>query len=241
MQKAEIEMDRVGSFGRWLPVFVLIGGAIAFFALGLHRYFTFRALADNREWLLAEVDRLGFVASLAFVAIYAAIIALSVPGAAALTVLGGFLFGTVAGTLYNVAGATIGATLVFLIARSSVGAVLRRRAGPFLAKLERGFHENAVSYLLVLRLVPLFPFWLVNLVPALLGMRLSPYVLCSFFGMLPGTLVYTSLGGSLGAILDQGRLPGLAIFLQPRVLLPLAALVLLALAPIVYKRWKHER
>jgi uncharacterized membrane protein YdjX (TVP38/TMEM64 family) len=239
MDKAEIEQGPGRTFGRWVPVFLLIAGAAAFFAFGLNRYFTFHALAHHREWLLAEVARLGSLAPIAYLAVYVGITALSVPGAAVLTIVGGFLFGTLVGTALSVTGATIGATLVFLIARSSIGEVLRRRAGPFLVRLEKGFRENAVSYLLILRLVPLFPFWLVNLVPAILGMRLRTYIVCSFFGMLPGSLVYTSLGGSLGEILDQGKQPGLTVFLAPNVLLPLAALVLLALTPIAYKRWKR--
>ncbi len=157
-----------------------------------------------------------------------------------MTLTGGFLFGTVFGTLYNVLGATIGATLVFLVARSAFGEVLQRRAGPALKKVEEGLREDAVSYLLVLRLVPLFPFWLVNLVPALFGISLRAYIVCSFFGMMPGALVYASIGGGLGEFLDRGEKPDLQAVLQPHILLPLIGLGLLALVPVVYKRWKRK-
>src|SRR5579864_7356507 len=138
---------------RWLPLIVLVAAALAAWLTGAHRYVSFHALEVHREWLLAKVAALGFWAPVAFILLYAAVAALSIPGATFMTLTGGFLFGTVLGTLYNVLGATIGATLVFLVARSAFGEVLHRRAGPFLKKLEAGFREDAVNYLLVLRLV----------------------------------------------------------------------------------------
>jgi uncharacterized membrane protein YdjX (TVP38/TMEM64 family) len=216
---------------RWLPLALLVVAALAAYLSGAHRYVSFHALATHREWVLLQVERLGFWAPLAFIALYATVAALSIPGATAMTLTGGFLFGTVFGTLYNVLGATIGATLVFL---------LQRRAGPFLKKIEEGFRQDAISYLLVLRLVPLFPFWLVNLVPALFGMSLGAYVVCTFVGILPGAIVYTSVGSGLGEFLDRGEKPDLHLAFQPHILLPLIGLGLLALVPVVYKRWKRK-
>jgi uncharacterized membrane protein YdjX (TVP38/TMEM64 family) len=234
------EMTRRESTGlpwrRWLPLAVLLLGLALFLAFDLERFFTFRALADNREWLLAAVAQHPVLAPVAFVALYTALTSLSVPGALILTLAGGFLFGTIAGTIVTLIAATMGATIVFLVARTSFGEPLRRRAGPLMRRVEDGFRANAVSYLLVLRLVPLFPFWLVNLVPALLGVSLRTFILCSFFGMLPGTLIYSSVGAGLGAIIEKGETPDLHIVLQPRVLLPLIALALLSLLPIAYKR-----
>jgi uncharacterized membrane protein YdjX (TVP38/TMEM64 family) len=241
MEQVERETARGAGVRRWLPVVALAAAAVLAYSLGLHRYLTFRSLSEHREWLLLEVNELGIVAPIAFVAIYATVAALSIPGAAVMTLTGGFLFGTVLGTLYNLSGATIGATLIFLIARSAFGGILQRRAGPFLKKVEADFRRDAVSYLLVLRLVPLFPFWLVNLVPALFGMSLGTYVVCSFFGMMPGALVYTSVGAGLGMILDRGETPDLGIIFDPRILLPLLGLALLALAPVLYKWWKRRR
>jgi len=240
-------MDQAGTHAsegarikRWLPLAVLVVAALAAYLSGAYRYVSFHALAAHREWVLLQVERLGFWAPLAFIALYATVAALSIPGATAMTLTGGFLFGTVLGTLYNVLGATIGATLVFLVARSAFGEVLQRRAGPFLKKIEEGFRQDAISYLLVLRLVPLFPFWLVNLVPALFGMSLGAYVVCTFVGILPGAIVYTSVGSGLGEFLDRGEKPNLHLAFQPHILLPLIGLGLLALVPVVYKRWKRK-
>ena len=240
MDQAETQAPASTGVKRWLPLALLVAAGLAAYFSGAHRYVSFHALAEHREWLLSQVDKLGFWAPVAFVALYAAVAALSIPGATAMTLAGGFLFGTVPGTLYNVLGATIGATIVFLVARSAFGEVLQRRAGPFLKKIEEGFRQDAVSYLLVLRLVPLFPFWLVNLVPALFGMSLGAYVACTFVGILPGAVVYTSVGGGLGEFLDRGEKPDLHLVFQPHILLPLLGLGLLALVPVAYKRWKRK-
>ena len=170
------------------------------------------------------------LATLAFVVVYAGATALSLPGALFLTMAGGFLFGTWLGGLLSVIGATSGAVVLFLIARSSLGAALRDRAGPWLMRLEAGFRRDAFSYLLVLRLVPLFPFWLVNLVPALLDVPLSTFALATFVGIIPGGLVYASVGSGLGAVLDRGEQPDLDLILEPQVFLPLLGLAALALA-----------
>ena len=132
-------------------------------------------------------------------------------------------------------------TGLFLIARTALGDVLRAKAGPFLAKMEEGFRENALSYLLVLRLIPLFPFWLVNLVPAFLGVSTIHYVIGTFFGIIPGTFVFASVGNGLGALLDAGEDPNLGIIFQPEVLGPLVALALLSLLPVLYKRHQAKK
>jgi uncharacterized membrane protein YdjX (TVP38/TMEM64 family) len=231
---------RRAALKRWLPLGVLAVAVAAAWLSGAYRYVSFHALEAHREWVLSQVAALGFWAPVAFILLYAAVAALSIPGATIMTLTGGFLFGTVLGSLYNVLGATIGATLVFLVARSAFGEVLQQRAGPFLKKVEAGFREDAVSYLLVLRLVPLFPFWLVNLVPALFGMSLGVYVACTFVGILPGAVVYTSVGSGLGEFLDRGEKPDLHLVYQPHILLPLIGLGLLALVPVVYKHWKKK-
>lgn len=224
---------------RWLPLLLLLLAIAGFFALGLGRYLTLGALAEHRDWLLGEVARFGPIAALGFILIYAAVVALSVPGGAVMTVAGGFLFGAWLGGLYALVAATLGATILFLVARTSLGEALERRAGPFLRSLDAGFREHAASYLLVLRLVPLFPFWLVNLVPAFLGVPLRTFVLASVIGMAPGTFVYASLGNGLGAIVAAGKSPDLGIIFQWRVLGPLLALAFLALLPVAYKRLKR--
>ncbi len=226
---------------RFLPLLVLAAAIAGFFALGLGRYLSFAALAEHRGWLLDWVARAGLLAPLAFIGLYIAVAALSVPGGLFLTVASGFLFGTWRGGACALLGATIGASIIFLIARSSLGEVLRRRAGPILRRVEAGFQENGASYLLVLRLVPLFPFWLVNLVPAFFGVSLRTFLICSFLGMAPGCFVYASVGAGAGALIGQGQTPDLHVIFTPRVLLPLIALAALSLLPVLYKRHQARR
>lgn len=204
---------------------------------GGYRYLTFSALAQNRDWLCGLVQQWGILAAFVYIAMYAALVALSVPGAAILTIAGGFLFGAWVGGLCAVIGATLGATAIFLAARGGLGG-LAQRAGRFVGKLEAGFRADAFNYLLVLRLVPIFPFWLVNLVPALVGVRLPTYVLATFLGIVPGTFVYASLGNGLGSLVEE---PDLAIIFKPSLFLPIVGLALLALVPVGYKHWRGKK
>lgn len=226
---------------RVLPLLLLLLAAAGLYLSGLHRYLSLSALAEHRQTLSALVAAHALTAAAGFIAVYALAVALSVPGAVFLTLAGGLLFGVVAGTAYVVVGATLGAVAVFLAARTALADLLRRRAGPWLARLEGGFRSNALSYLLFLRLVPLFPFWLVNLVPAFLGVTLSTYVTGTLLGILPGTLVYVSVGNGLGAVLDQGGTPDLGIIFQAEVLLPLLGLALLSLLPVALQRRRAAR
>lgn len=221
---------------RWLPLAALAAAVVVFFALGGGRYLSFDALARHRVQLAAWVARTGPVALVVYVLVYVMVAALSLPGAAILTMAGGFLFGVAWGGLAALIGATLGASAVFLIARTSLGTLLARSAGGRVRALEARFRAHAASYLLVLRLVPLFPFWLVNLAAGLLGMKLWTFALCSFFGMAPGALLYASLGSGLGDMVASGRTPNLYLVFAPRVLVPLLALAALALAPAVLKR-----
>ena len=222
---------------RLIPLGLLVAAGITFVAVGGHHYLTFAALAENRDWLSSLVQRWGFVAAFLYIAVYALLVALSVPGSSVLTIAGGFLFGTWLGTLCAVLGATLGATGIFLATRAGLGG-LARRAGPLVGKLEAGFRADAFNYLLVLRLVFIFPFWLVNLVPALAGVRLSTYILATFLGIIPGAFVYASLGNGLGNVVGE---PGLGVLLRPSVLGPVVGLVILALIPVGYKRWRTKR
>lgn len=226
---------------RWLPLGLLIAGLVLFFALGWQRYLSFDMLRSYRGELMQFVVAHRLLAPLVYMVAYAAIAAFSLPGGAVTTVLGGFLFGPYLGTVYVIIGATLGATLLFLVARTTLGAVLAARAGPFLHRMEAGFRENALSYLLVLRLVPLFPFWLVNLVPAFLNVPLGTYVLGTFLGIIPGTFVFALVGSGLGGVLDAGRKPDLDVLLHGQVLLALVGLALLALTPVAYKAFKARK
>ncbi|MSP90028.1 MAG: TVP38/TMEM64 family protein [Alphaproteobacteria bacterium] len=211
-----------------------------FFGFGLHRQLNFDALRDNRVWLLDLVAHWGLFAALGYIAFYAAVVAFSLPIGLLMTITGGFLFGPVKGTLIVVAGATLGAIALFLIARTALGDVLRARAGPFVAKLEAGFKDNALSYMFVLRLVPLFPFWLVNIVPALIGVKLRVYAIGTFFGIIPGTVVYVLVGNGLGAVFDAGGEPDLKTIFKPEIIGPILGLAVLALVPVIYKKIKSR-
>ena len=226
---------------RWLPVAVLLALIALTFALGLDRYLSFEALRANREQLLAFVESAGPAAPLLFIAVYAAAVALSLPGGAVLTLLGGFLFGTWWGGLCSVLGATLGAIAIFLIARTAAGDSFRSRLGPRLARMEAGFREDAFNYLLVLRLVPIFPFWIVNLAAALLGVPLRAYVVATFLGIVPATFVFASIGAGLGGVFDAGETPQISILTRPGVLLPLLGLAALALLPVAYRRLRRPR
>jgi len=225
----------VWSPARLAPLLVLIAGLVAFFALGLDRYLTFDALERHHQTLMALAERYGILANLAYMALYAVLVAFSIPGGALMTLLGGFLFGTLVGGGMVVIGATLGATALFLIARTTLGAALEAKAGPGIRKFEQGFRKNAFSYLLVLRLVPAFPFFLVNLAPAFLGVGTGTYVVTTLLGIIPGTFVYASVGNGLSAVLDGGGTPNMARLTEPDILLPLLALAALSLLPVIYK------
>jgi uncharacterized membrane protein YdjX (TVP38/TMEM64 family) len=226
------------SFTKLMPLLVLVAGLVAFFALGLHRYISFEVLREHREALRHWVQHHGLLAALAYMVIYAVAVAFSLPGGLVLSITGGFLFGTLVGALYIVIGATVGATALFIIAKSTLGDFLRAKAGPWLQKMEEGFRENALNYLLVLRLVPLFPFFVVNLVPAFLGVPLSTYVIGTFFGIIPGVFVFASVGAGLGSIFDKGEAFSAAGILTPQIVIALLCLAVLALIPVVYKKIK---
>lgn len=250
-------VTRAAPLLRLLPL-LMLGIAIAlYFFSGLDDYLTFRALSENRDRLLAFVSGNYATAATLYMALYILVVALSLPGGLLLTVTGGFLFGWLAGGLMTVVAATIGATLIFLIAATSLGAPLRARAGPWLGKVEAGFAKNATSYLLFLRLVPLFPFWLVNVAPAFLGVSLGTYVITTLIGIIPGTFAFAYLGrgldsiiterqGAYRACLDRGGAECRIDFeftslLTGEMLVALAALGFLALVPVVVKRLRGDK
>ncbi len=233
-----------------LIVVVLLAGA-GYFFIG-RGGISLEALVRHRMAIDAFVGEHRVLAVLAYIAFYTAAVALSLPGAVILTVTGGFLFGLAVGASAAVIGATLGATLIFLVARSALGEPLLRRAGPRAAQLAQGFRDDAFSYLLFLRLVPAFPFFLVNLVPAFAGVRLMPFVAATALGIIPGALVYAFAGTGLDSViaaqsagyndcLAAGRTDCHVAFeakdvLTPQLLGALVALGLLALVPVVVKR-----
>jgi uncharacterized membrane protein YdjX (TVP38/TMEM64 family) len=231
------ETPRPAALRRFVPLGILVLAGALFMVLGGRRYLTFATLAENREWLCAVVAEAGVKAVLAFILAYAVLAALSVPGATLFTLASGFLFGPWLGTIYAVSGATIGATVVFLAARAGL-AGLAARASPWVRRFEAGFRRNGLNYLLVLRLIPIVPFWLLNLVAGAIGLPLRVYLIGTFFGMIPVSFIYASLGSGLGTLVEEGRPPELAILFRPSIILPILGLAALALLPVIVKRWR---
>ncbi len=223
----------------------LVLAALAAFALlrwsGLAGYLSLETLRTHREALTAWVAGNLVLASLAYVGAYIVAVAFSVPGAVFLTLSGGFLFGAVLGTLLTVTGATIGATIVFVFASAIFGENALARFGAPAARLAEGIRRNAAPYLLVLRLVPLFPFFLVNVVPAFVGVPRLTYVVTTFFGIIPGTAVFSLAGAGLGAVLDQGGAITPASILTPQIIAGLAGLAALSLAAIPLRKRFEQR
>ncbi|MGZ8371531.1 MAG: TVP38/TMEM64 family protein [Rhodoplanes sp.] len=227
------------------------------FATGLHRELSLATLIRHRAAINAFVAERPLAAFLGFVALYIGVVALSVPGAALLTVSGGLLFGPLAGGLGAFIGATTGASLIFFIGRSALGGWLVKRAGPFAEKLADGFRRGAFSYLLFLRLVPLFPFWLVNIAPALFGVRFAVFVGATALGIIPLTFAFALFGAGLDsaiaaqasayqACLAAGHEPcridfDLRLALTPELIAALAAVGVVALVPLAVKRWRAAR
>lgn len=209
--------------------FVIIDGESAWFA----------AFARHHHALAAWTHEHPALAAGAFIAGYAAVTAFSLPIAPALTVIGGFLFGLAAGTLYAVIAATIGATVAFLLVRWGLAEPLRKRCGPAADRFRDRFRRHTISYLLFLRLAPIVPFWLVNVLPAVLGVPLAAFVVTTAIGIVPGTFAYASLGRGIGDILDQGATPDLGAVVSPPILLPLLGLAALSLVPVAIPRLRR--
>jgi len=222
---------------RLIPLLVLALILVLFFAFDLGRFLGFDALAEHKAWLSAWVASQPLLAPLLYILLYIVVVAFSLPGGLVMTISGGLLFGAMAGALYAVIGATIGATALFLIAKSSLGDFLLARAGGAVKKMQAGFSDNALSYMFVLRLVPLFPFFLVNLAPAFLGVSLRIYVIATFFGIMPATFVFALAGSGLGSVLEQGGAMSLAGVMTPEIMAAFGGLALLALIPVAYKRF----
>lgn len=225
---------------RFLPLAAILAVLALAYVSDLGYYLTFDHLRAHHQIMVGYVAANPVAAAAAYFLLYALAVAASVPGAAFMTIIGGFLFGPVFGTTLTVMAATTGATLLFLAARTALGSALRGKAESWLGRMEAGFRRNAFSYLLVLRLVPLFPFFIVNLVPAFLGVGLGTYVAATLIGIVPGTLVYTLAGRGVGSILEAGGEFSIRSVLTPEMIAALCGLALLALVPVVYKRFSTK-
>lgn len=223
---------------RWLPLVIIAGALAAFFALGWHKYFSIDVLRDNRQALTEWVAANRLMAVGLFMAAYAAAVAISFPGASILTVFGGFLFGMWVGVPAIVTAATVGALIIFLAAKTALGDGLTKKAGGFVKSMEQGFRDDELSYMFLLRLAPVFPFFAVNIAAGLIGVSTRNFLIGTFFGIIPGTAVYASIGNAAGAAFDAGEdVPLTGILTQPSTLFPIIGLIVLAIIPIVAKRF----
>jgi uncharacterized membrane protein YdjX (TVP38/TMEM64 family) len=223
---------------RFGPILLLGLLFVIFFYFRLDSYLSFESLKLNRALLVTWTEQHHIASLLIFALIYMLAVAISIPGAWFLTLTAGFLFGPMLGTAVVICSATLGAFMVYLAVKYALRDWVATKTTRWLKSMEQGFQDNAFSYLLFLRLVPLFPFWLVNIVPALLGIPTRTYITATFIGIIPGSFVYVLVGNGLGHVFDANQTPNLAILKDPVILLPLIALALLALIPIIYKKFK---
>ncbi|MEM7318701.1 MAG: TVP38/TMEM64 family protein [Pseudomonadota bacterium] len=239
-ETSEIEKRGVA---RHLPLLVILAVA-ALGAVTLGEYLSFETLRDNRDTLIAFRDAHFVAMAAGFVVAYVLIVAFSLPGAAVASMTGGFLFGLAIGTALNVISATIGATAIFLAARHGLGASLSARLDASegtVKKLKDGLRENEISVLFLLRLVPAVPFFVANLVPALVGVKFHNFLITTFLGIIPGAIVFTWIGVGLGGVFDRGETPDLSLIWEPFVIGPIAGLCFLAILPILVKALRSKK
>jgi uncharacterized membrane protein YdjX (TVP38/TMEM64 family) len=258
MSDPQPQAGRPSTFRRWLPVAVLLVLIAAAYFADVHRYLSFGVVAEHGEVLEAFVAQHLIAAVALFMAIYIVTVALSLPGAAILSIVGGFLFGWALSAPITVVAATTGAIIVFQIVKTSLGAVVAERAGPFVKKLSAGFAEDAFNYLLFLRLVPAFPFFAVNAVAGLCRVSLKTFIAATIIGIIPGTIAFAWLGTGLGSVIDaQARIYrqcvatrgmsncmydfDIGALVTREILIAFAVLGVVALIPVALKRWKARK
>ena len=221
---------------RFGPLALLVAALAAVWASGLTHDLSLHVLRTRREMLEAAVHTHPLLALGAYALVYVLVVALSLPAALVMTLTGGLLFGAWIGGLTAAASCTIGAAIIFLVCRTAIGDVLRRRAGSTVARIEAGVRRDAFSYVITLRLIPVMPFWLANLALGFVDIPLGVFTAATFIGILPVSVVYAGLGANLNLLFARHEHPDLHLVMRPEVLLPLIGLALLALAPIVARR-----
>lgn len=226
---------------RLLPLAILLIGLVAFFALGLNRQLSLETLVRNDAKIAAWVSTNRAEAALLFLVVHTMVVAFSLPVSAVMAAASGFLFGVWPGALLPIAGTTLGSIALFVAAGSAFRDIFHARAGFALKRLEQGFRHDGFSYLIFLRVVPVFPSWLVTIVAALLGMKRAHFVFGTLLGVIPGSFVFAGIGADFGTLLKNGQTPDLSSIFQARTLLPLLGLGALALLPVLYRRWRRRR
>lgn len=230
---------------RFLPLVVIVFGLCLAYAMGWHRFLSLSYLAESRADFGAFIETNYPLALAGFFLAYALATAFSFPAASVLTIVAGLLFGWVAAGIVVAFAATLGATALFLAARSAFGDVLHRKLGDRVARLADGFEKDAFGYLLVLRLAPVFPFWVVNIAPALFSVPVRTYVAATFIGILPGTFAYAYLGTGLDSVLaaarDSGREVSIGDLVTPQITIAFAALAVVAAIPTAIRAYRNRR
>jgi uncharacterized membrane protein YdjX (TVP38/TMEM64 family) len=226
-----------------LPLVLIAVVFALFIGLGGARYISMQALQEKSGELTAFTARHHFWSLTLYILTYIAVVAFSLPGALIMTLTGGFLFGAWEGSAAAVAGVSLGSAVMFLIARSALGDVLRSRIreGGRLHKIESGIRRNAFLCILTLRLIPAMPIWLVNIAAGFVHMPVSTYLTATVIGIVPSTVIYASIGSTFGRVFEQGRSPSLHMLLEPQVVAPLCGLLLLSLAPLAIQAWRAKR
>jgi uncharacterized membrane protein YdjX (TVP38/TMEM64 family) len=224
----------------FFPILILLIIFAAFYYFKLYRYISLSSLKENRHVLLDLLVKYQWRITVGFIVTYILFVAASLPNAVLLTLLSGVLFGPVLGVVYVVISGGIGACILFLAAKTALHHFLYKKSSHWVNKFKKGFQKNQVSYLLCLRLIPIFPFWLINIIPAFFNVPFSTFTWTTFVGIIPGTAVYVFLGSSLNVILDKSDHLNLNIIFHPLILLALIGLGVLSLAPIFYKKFFHH-
>lgn len=223
---------------------MIAAGLALAYAFGLQDYFSLTFLGEQRAYLEAQVAGNYWLAAILFFAIYTIAVAFSFPAASILTIFGGFLFGWFVGGLMVVAAATLGATILFWAAKSSFGGFLRDKLAGTAASFAEGFSKDAFGYLLVLRIAPIFPFFIINIAPALFNVKTRDYVAATFLGIIPGTFAYTWLGEGVGSILDaakaNGTTPSVGDLVTPEITIAFAAIAVVAAIPMIVKKFRKQ-
>lgn len=239
-QRSPHPVGGANSIWRYAPVVLVIAGLVLGYAFGLQNYLSLTFLAEQREALRAYVDANFLWSALLFLVVYILAVAFSFPAASVLTIFGGFLFGWLIGGALVAVGATIGASILFLATRSAFGSLLRHRVDGVVKKMADGFRENAFGYLFVIRLAPVFPFFVVNIAAALFDISLGRFFTATLFGILPGTFAYAYLGQGVDSVLvaaqASGREAQISDLVTPEITLAFFALAFVALIPTVVKQ-----
>ncbi len=246
------------SLTKWIPLLAILAAMALVFAMGWHKYLTFEHIGRNYDAIRAYIENNLALSILAYMGLYIIVVALSLPGALALTLAGGLLFGWQIGAPITVVAATIGATIIFLIAKTSLGETLAAKAGPAINTLRDGFQDDAMSYLLFLRLVPAFPFFIVNIAPALLGVNLRTFLTATFLGIIPGSTAFSFAASQLGSVVEKTNAEHAACLAQKsaelcpyaidtstlvskEIILAFAAIGVVALIPVVVKKLRGKK